>query len=284
MEEKINYSFIIPHKNCPDLLRRCVDSIPQRDDIQIIVVDDNSDENQKPNLDRKDVEVISLDAEHSKGAGRARNIGLDHANGKWLLFADADDYFVEGFVKVLDEHKDSDVDILFFTSTAIVEETQESAPSRTSYVDNYIHQRQFERLRYQHYVPWSKMIRASLVYDNQIRFDEVEVANDMMFSLKTGHYARKILGVLKPIYISSIRKDSLYFKTTESRLETRYLVLVDANRSLIEYGKWKYKPNLLKSVRQFKQFSKESYQKHLRNVWNEEPWYAYLFDLIRLCK
>lgn len=39
----INYSIIIPHKNIPDLLQRCLNSIPRRTDIQIIVVDDNSD-------------------------------------------------------------------------------------------------------------------------------------------------------------------------------------------------------------------------------------------------
>lgn len=38
----IKYSIIIPHHNVPTLLERCVNSIPQRDDIQIIVVDDNS--------------------------------------------------------------------------------------------------------------------------------------------------------------------------------------------------------------------------------------------------
>ena len=40
----INYTVIIPHKNIPELLQRCLDSIPERDDIQVIVVDDNSDE------------------------------------------------------------------------------------------------------------------------------------------------------------------------------------------------------------------------------------------------
>ena len=38
----INYSIIIPHKNIPNLLQRCLDSIPNREDVQIIVVDDNS--------------------------------------------------------------------------------------------------------------------------------------------------------------------------------------------------------------------------------------------------
>ena len=82
-----NYSFIIPHKNCPDLLQRCVDSIPERDDVQVIVVDDNSDDGKKPSLkNHKNLQVILLDATQSKGAGRARNVGLEHAEGKWLLF------------------------------------------------------------------------------------------------------------------------------------------------------------------------------------------------------
>ena len=40
---RFKYSIIIPHKNTPALLVRCVASIPKRDDLQIVVVDDNSD-------------------------------------------------------------------------------------------------------------------------------------------------------------------------------------------------------------------------------------------------
>ena len=59
----INYSIIIPHKNIPNLLQRCLDSIPNREDVQIIVVDDNSDPNivdfdKFPGLNRSNVEVI----------------------------------------------------------------------------------------------------------------------------------------------------------------------------------------------------------------------------------
>ena len=36
------FSIIIPHKNIPDLLMRCLKSIPVSEDIQVIVVDDNS--------------------------------------------------------------------------------------------------------------------------------------------------------------------------------------------------------------------------------------------------
>lgn len=40
----INYSIIIPHKNILELLRWCLDSILGRKDVQIIMLDDNSDQ------------------------------------------------------------------------------------------------------------------------------------------------------------------------------------------------------------------------------------------------
>ncbi len=49
------HSFIIPHKNCLVLLNRCLDSILTRDDVQIIVVDDNSDVDKKPTLSLQDI-------------------------------------------------------------------------------------------------------------------------------------------------------------------------------------------------------------------------------------
>ena len=36
------FSVIIPHYGIPELLRRCLASIPQREDLQVIVVDDQS--------------------------------------------------------------------------------------------------------------------------------------------------------------------------------------------------------------------------------------------------
>ena len=60
----INYSIIIPHKNSTKLLQRCIDTIPYRKDIQVIIVDDNSDCNivdfdYFPGLNEKHIEVIS---------------------------------------------------------------------------------------------------------------------------------------------------------------------------------------------------------------------------------
>ena len=107
------YSIIIPHKNNPILLSRCLDTIPVRNDVQIIVVDDNSDRklinpDNYPGKNRNDVEVVFLDSTQSKFAGRARNIGLGKVKGKWIIFADADDYFTDNLSILLDKYKDND--------------------------------------------------------------------------------------------------------------------------------------------------------------------------------
>lgn len=44
---QFNYTIIIPHYNIPSLLERCISSIPQRNDIQIIVIDDCSPNSQE---------------------------------------------------------------------------------------------------------------------------------------------------------------------------------------------------------------------------------------------
>ena len=87
------FSIIIPHYDIPDLLMRCLKSIPVSEDIQVIVVDDNSPDadtylERYPELSRPYLEFIRTTK--GGGAGYARNVGLDHAKGKWLLFADAD--------------------------------------------------------------------------------------------------------------------------------------------------------------------------------------------------
>lgn len=107
MNNTINFSIIIPTKNIPDLLQRCLESIPQRSDIEIIVVDDNSDREivdvkNYPGTNNQQVKIIFLP--ESKGAGYARNIGLTIAKGKWILFADSDDYFSEKFSDILDRY------------------------------------------------------------------------------------------------------------------------------------------------------------------------------------
>ncbi|NCU28638.1 MAG: glycosyltransferase family 2 protein, partial [Candidatus Moranbacteria bacterium] len=88
-------SIIIPHWQNASDLERLLASIPTKKGYEIIVVDDYSDDN----CFKKVVELHEsynftlLKNNGKKSAGTCRNIGLSHATGKWILFADADDFF-----------------------------------------------------------------------------------------------------------------------------------------------------------------------------------------------
>ena len=116
------FSIIIPHKEIPDLLMRCLRSIPVSEDIQVIVVDDNSADadtylDKYPELSRPYLEFIRTTK--GGGAGYARNVGLDRAKGKWLLFADADDFFTDNLYDIITKYQNHQVDMILFKADSI---------------------------------------------------------------------------------------------------------------------------------------------------------------------
>lgn len=123
-----NYSVIIPHKNCVNLLFRCLDSIPRRKDIQVIVVDDVSSfsKGEKQQLlDKQDSNIKIVFLEKTHFAGGARNEGISLSEGKWLVFADSDDFFTKGAFDVMDQYLMSESDIVFFGDTSCYSDTLE---------------------------------------------------------------------------------------------------------------------------------------------------------------
>ena len=160
MEKEIVYSIIIPHKNIPLLLQRCLDSIPQREDIQIIVVDDNSssdivDFSNFPGRNKVGVEIILT--KEGKGAGYARNCGLKHVRGEWLIFADADDFFLRDFLDVLDAYRNTDYDLIVFRAESVDSDTLAPVISRQNNYEKIAENMDLEILKYRNDVPWAKM-------------------------------------------------------------------------------------------------------------------------------
>lgn len=228
--DEYTYSIIIPHKNSPLLLRKCLDSIPNQDDIQIIVVDDNSDSGKVdfscfPGVGKHNTEVYFT--KEGKGAGYARNVGMKYAKGRWLLFADADDYFTEGFVSDLNDYKDSEYDIVFFGTTSVYPETGEPA-MRHIFLEELLYKailsKNYDCLKYKRFSPVAKIVRRSLVVEFNICFDEVIVSNDAMFAIRTGHHAKKVFADSKVIYVITVQKGSLEYTASENFLRCRLQV------------------------------------------------------------
>lgn len=244
----INVSIIIPHYNSASLLEKLLLSIPKQKDIEIIVIDDKSDQEveklKELKNDNRFKHVLFLDNDTlKKGAGTCRNLGLEFAQGKWLLFADSDDFFTENFYDTIRKYFQSNYDIIYFKPTSVYIDSNQKSTRHLLYnrlIDNYRQNQSIEneiRLRYQYPVPWSKLIKSKLVYESNILFDEVIAMNDIMFSTKVGYYANKIYASDETIYCVTRSGGSLTTKMNEkvidSRIESliRYKRFIDQNLS-----------------------------------------------------
>lgn len=198
---QLNYSIIIPHKNSPQLLQRCLDSIPKRGDLEVIIVDNNSsddivDFDHYPGFDRKGVKIL-YDNE-SKGAGGARNIGLKEAKGKWILFVDADDFFNYCIHDILNDYIGvDDKDIIFFKINSVYSDTYVNSKrgwALNKAIDRYKtnKEKSTAELRFSFFSPWGKLIRKDFLTINHICFEDTVIMNDNYFGYHLGYYADNI--------------------------------------------------------------------------------------------
>jgi glycosyltransferase involved in cell wall biosynthesis len=238
----INYSFIIPHRNIFTLLSRCIDSIPRRNDIEIIIVDDYSEYiDVFPGENDPYIRIIYL-KEH-KGAGYARNLGMSKSLGKWLFFVDADDMLNPCFFKVVDTYLNSDLDVIYFDTNGVYSKSLRSSYRTNTFSDklnNAIHKKDINLFYYSIFRPWAKMFSRKFIFENNIKFDETFVNNDRMFTIKTVFYAKSITYNFEKIYTSFDRENSLVkMKNIEYELQ-RIIVDCEVNTFLIKNNKSVY--------------------------------------------
>ena len=216
----INYSIIIPHKNTQDLLERCLDIIPLRSDCEIIIIDDNGsstivDFTNFPGLKRKDTTVIF--SKECKGAGFCRNIGVSRSKGKWLIFADADDYFSDKISTVLDKYANDEKHGAIFLNACIVDENSLIHPFiQNRLIENYLHNKKYSEdiLKYQVWTPWSRMTKRDIIINNNILFEETKIANDAFFILNATSHIKTMDAVKDIIYF--------YYKPSQGSLTDKF--------------------------------------------------------------
>lgn len=105
------FSIIIPAHNSAKYIRKALDSVRDQSfkDYELIVVCDACTDNTKEIAQEYTAKVLEID-KHSSSA--ARNAALDIAQGEWVLFCDADDWYLHEFAfeqlaeKVGKEHED----------------------------------------------------------------------------------------------------------------------------------------------------------------------------------
>ncbi len=91
-------SILVAVYNTERYLRQCLDSLVGQtlEDIQIICIDDCSTDGSPEILRQyadRDKRILLLRTPQNGGQARARNLGLQHAQGKYTTMLDSDDYF-----------------------------------------------------------------------------------------------------------------------------------------------------------------------------------------------
>lgn len=119
----IKVSVLIPVYNQEELVIRCLDSIPKRDDVEIIVCDDGSTDNTwinvlnysiKESINHNNIKLLRNNK--NMGVSYTLNRLMDEAEGEYFELCGSDDYFyTNNFIKALDELDGTDM-IFFQTS------------------------------------------------------------------------------------------------------------------------------------------------------------------------
>jgi len=235
----MDFSIIIPQRDSLQTLPRLFNSIPNGISAEIIVIDNSPVPISETDIDieRNYTLLWSAPCRH---AGGARNVGIEKAQGKWLIFADADDYFAEGAFDVFLKYLNSDADVVYFAAQGIYSDTGELSDRGDHYTDmvcSFLSNPNNEmKIRTLFSVPWAKMIRNDFVKLRHIRFEEIRASNDIIFSLYSGYYASKILAENTVVYMVTTGKGSLTRRRDIEIIKARYGASLRRNKFLRTHG------------------------------------------------
>lgn len=121
-------SIIVPIYNVEPYLERCLRSLEDQDipreDYEIICINDGSPDDSRSVVIRMQTENenITLIEQDNGGVSRARNKGIENANGKYILFIDPDDYVdSKCFNRILANADNHDAQVAFLGFTVLDE-------------------------------------------------------------------------------------------------------------------------------------------------------------------
>lgn len=115
----IKLSVVIPVYNQEDLIVRAIESVPKRDDVEIIVVDDGSTDGTGKaiwdNIDKFSDNLKVIWLRKNQGVANALNNGLREIQGEYYVALGSDDYFyTDRLNDFIDNDLNDKVDMVYF--------------------------------------------------------------------------------------------------------------------------------------------------------------------------
>lgn len=194
---------VIPTYNTGKNLYHLFNSIKNQtigfDNIEVILVDDNStDKDTLYILDElssyENVSVI-LQSENSGFPGKGRNIGLEKAKGEFVIFSDHDDsYNQEAFNRMYEGITSQNADMLFTNYYKVYPDKKER-PKTVFNGENVVVENIDNDLRLFSLSPsiWTKLFRKQFLMDNDMKFLEGMLAEDLEFFIHSLFLSNKTI-------------------------------------------------------------------------------------------
>ncbi len=193
---KYKISVVIPTHNIEKYLKGTLNSILNQtigfENLEVIIVDDNSTDGTK-----KIIEEFVSKYENFKGVyltensgfpGKPRNIGLRMASSNYIIFMDHDDFYAEDAFEVL-YHKitEEDADMVFCRYAHVFNNGKKKTfPSIFKDITEIKINNISENTKLLTIVPsiWTKIFKVKFIEDNNIKFPEGMLAEDLYFVMK----------------------------------------------------------------------------------------------------
>lgn len=194
-------SIIVPVYNSEKYIAKCLDSIfgVRCDDVEVIVIDDGSMDKSGQICDNyaKKFKNIHVFHEANKGVSCARNLGIKHACGDYIMFLDSDDTLTENWCDVLSEISDKD---LYFIDERLANGEKELL--------KYVLGRNEKGIILS--APTSKIINLKFIKDAGISFKEDVIhGEDMLFLIELLCKTDNVDSISEKIYNYNVRSGSL---------------------------------------------------------------------------
>lgn len=191
---EMRVSVIIPVYNSELYLRECLDSVLTQsiENMEILLIDDASKDGSRAICDAYAAQypcVRTFQLDH-RGPGAARNEGLRHAKGEYIVFADADDYFPanESIQKMIDILDTTGADVAVgnycrLWDGRILEAAKHSVFSGMDRGSGKFRYCGFFSLGTLSYV-WGKAYRRSFLQECGFSFGNYEYSEDKFFNIQ----------------------------------------------------------------------------------------------------
>jgi len=215
-------SIIVPVYNVEKYLQKCLNNLLLQDipkeEYEIIVVNDGSTDNSSAIADKYVAgnQNIHLIIQENQGLGGARNTGIKHANGNYIMFVDSDDYIEEKCLSALLKRvEDNNLEILRYNHEE-VNEDYNIIPKRRNAKHAVIFDEEIssgaeylsEKMGYACYV-CVYLFKTSLIKEGNFYFEKGIYFEDVEWLPKVMMKAKRVKTINKQVYYYLKRKGSI---------------------------------------------------------------------------